>query len=146
MLFPIVTIQSIFIKLRSFHLSHNHETILAPIPFIDEVIIQMHTPELCKQFLAGQHPRFTSYLLDASCGAGIDTPIEIVTSPGIHIGYAGGIGPDNVEGKLRTLLEHPTEDKFWIDMETRVRTDEWFDLDKVEQVLNICDHILKVNQ
>lgn len=116
---------------------------LPPIPFIEEVIIQMHTPELCKQFLAGQRPRFASYLLDASCGAGIDTPIDIVTSPGVHIGYAGGIGPDNVEGKLRTLLEHPTDDKFWIDMETRVRTEDWFDLDKVEQVLEICAYLNK---
>lgn len=93
--------------------------------------------------MAGQRPRFASYLLDASCGAGIDTPIEIVTSPGVHIGYAGGIGPDNVEGKLRTLLEHPTDDKFWIDMETRVRTEDWFDLDKVEQVLEICAYLNK---
>ncbi len=116
---------------------------LAPIPYIGEVIIQMHTPELCKQFLAGQRPRFTSYLLDASCGAGIDTPIEIVTSPGVHIGYAGGIGPDNVADKLRILLEYPSDEKFWIDMETRVRTEDWFDLDKVEQVLEICDYLIK---
>lgn len=117
---------------------------LAPIPYIDEVIIQMHTPELCQQFLYGQRPRFASYLLDASCGCGIDTPIKIITSPGVHIGYAGGIGPDNVERKLRTLLEHSSDENFWIDMESRVRNSEdWFDLDKVEQVLGICENLLK---
>ena len=83
-----------------------------------------------------------SYLLDASGGAGIDTPIQIITSPGIHIGYAGGIGPENVESKLRTLLEYDSDEYFWIDMETRVRTDEWLDLDKVEHVLKTCKTIL----
>ncbi len=116
---------------------------LAPIPYFDEVIIQMHTPELCQQFLNGQRPPFASYLLDASCGCGIDTPIQIITSPGVHIGYAGGIGPDNVAEKLRTLLEYPSDEMFWIDMETRVRTEDWFDLDKVEQVLEICDCLIK---
>ncbi len=116
---------------------------LVSIPYIDEVIIQMHTPELCQQFLNGQRPLFASYLLDASCGCGIDTPIQIITSPGVHIGYAGGIGPDNVAEKLRTLLESPSDEMFWIDMETRVRTEDWFDLDKVEQVLEICASLNK---
>lgn len=117
---------------------------LAPIPYIDEVIIQMHTPELCQQFLNVQRPRFASYLLDASCGCGTDTPIQIITSPGVHIGYAGGICPDNVADKLRTLLEYPSDEKFWIDMETRVRTcEDWLDLDKVEEVLEICDYLIK---
>lgn len=116
---------------------------LPPIPYINEVIVQMHTPELCEQFLTGERPKHLSFLLDASGGAGIDTPIQILTSPGTHIGYAGGIGPDNVEGKLRTLLEYDSKEKFWIDMETRVRTEEWLDLDKVEQVLVICERLLK---
>ena len=117
---------------------------LAPIPYIDEVIVQMHTPELCQRFLNDQRPLFASYLLDASCGCGIDTPIQIITSPGVHIGYAGGIGSDNVADKLRTLLEYPSDEKFWIDMETRVRTcEDWFDLDKVEEVLEICDSLVK---
>lgn len=119
---------------------------LKPIPFIDEVIIQMHTTELLESFLHGQIPRHTSYLLDSSCGAGIDTPFHVFRAPGIHIGYAGGIGPENVEDKLRTLLEFPSSEKFWIDMETRVRTitvdGEWFDLDKVEEVLKICSSII----
>ena len=116
---------------------------LSPIPYIDEIIVQMYTAEMCREFLECTRPKSVSYLLDASCGAGIDTPIEIVTSPGINIGYAGGIGPDNVEKKLRKLLDYPSDEKFWIDMETRVRTDDWFDLDKVEQVLKICDAMIK---
>ena len=120
---------------------------LKPIAFIDEVIIQMQTTELLELFLYGQTPRHTSYLLDASGGMGLDTPIRVVTSPGVHIGYAGGIGPENVALKFRYLLKYPSPEKFWIDMETRVRTvtadGEWFDLDKVEQVLEICDSTMK---
>ena len=110
---------------------------------IEEVIIQMHTPDTFKQFLKEKLPQHASYLLDASAGRGIDTPIEIVTHPGVHVGYAGGISPDNVASKLRTLLEHESDDVFWIDMETLVRTeDEWLDLDKVERVLSICQAML----
>lgn len=32
---------------------------------------------------------------------------------------------------------------YWIDMESGVRTDDWFDLDKVVKVLQICDNVLK---
>lgn len=111
-----------------------------------EVIVQMRTAVLCRQFLEGGSPDGMSYLIDYSGGRGLDTPLEVVNVPGVHVGYAGGIGSGNVGQKLRGLLTYPSDGEFWIDMETRVRTDEKFDLDKVEQVLKICDHILKVNQ
>lgn len=121
--------------------------ILHRIPKSDkEVIVQMRTAVLCKQFLDGGNPEGMSYLIDYSGGRGIESPLEVVNVPGVHVGYAGGIGPGNVGQKLRGLLTYPSDGEFWIDMETRVRTDEKFDLDKVEQVLKICDHILKVNQ
>lgn len=125
----------------------SHLRKMPPLSFVNEVIVQMHTPELCQKFFQGERPKFMSYLLDASGGAGIDTPIRIVTAKNTHIGYAGGIGPENVESKLRTLLEYDSKEKFWIDMETRVRTkDEWLDLDKVEQVLEICVAVMKEYQ
>lgn len=112
-----------------------------------ELIVQMRSASICKQFLESGSPEGMSYLIDSSGGRGIDTPIEVVDAPGIHIGYAGGIGPENVESKLRTLLEYDSKEKFWIDMETRVRTkDEWLDLDKVEQVLEICNTVMKEYQ
>lgn len=117
---------------------------IRPFLNIEEIIIQMHYPEFLERFLEGELPKSTSFLLDASGGRGIDTPIRIITHPGVHVGYAGGISPDNVESKLRFLLDHDSDDIFWIDMETLVRTeDEWLDLDKVERVLSICDQLLK---
>lgn len=86
--------------------------------------------------------RTVSMLIDGSGGLGIDTPISIYQSAE-KIGYAGGIGPDNVADKLRYLFENVRQGEFWIDMESGVRTDDWFDLDKVRRVLETCKPISK---
>lgn len=87
-------------------------------------------------------PRLVSMLIDDSGGQGIDSPIIIYSSV-YKIGYAGGINPDNVADKLAYLFENVHDGEFWIDMESGVRTDDWFDLDKVHQVLEICQPIIK---
>ena len=83
-----------------------------------------------------------SVLLDASGGQGIDTPISIYASDG-KVGYTGGIGLDNVADKLRYLFENVRQGEFWIDMESGVRTDDWFDIGKVRSVLEACERVLK---
>lgn len=85
--------------------------------------------------------RSFSMLLDASGGQGIDTPLKVLPSNG-KIGYAGGISPDNVEEKLVFLLSHVMQGTFWIDMESGVRTDDWFDVGKVRKVLQTCEPII----
>lgn len=79
-----------------------------------------------------QHPYF-SYLFDRSGGKG-ELPDEIPPLPGYIVGYAGGMGPDTVSDYLSRI---EGEGPFWIDMEGQVRTDGWFDLDKVEKVCQI---------
>lgn len=111
---------------------------------LQQIIVQMHKPGLCRNFLtAGHHSPNLCYLLDSSGGAGVDTPIDIVTQQGVEIGYAGGMGVSNVWSKLKTLLQHKSNDVFWIDMETRVRTNEILDLELVKQVLSLCDVLIK---
>lgn len=111
---------------------------------LEQIIVQMHQPELCRSFLAaGHHSPNLCYLLDASGGAGIDTPIDIVSEPGIEVGYAGGMGVSNVWSKLKTLLQHESGSVFWIDMETKVRTHEILDLELVKQVLALCDVLIR---
>lgn len=77
------------------------------------------------------------YLFDASGGTG-KFPQQV---PSVHTkiaGYAGGIGPDTVTEYLSLITQaNSTEVDFWIDMEQRVRTNGWLDLDKVERVLEI---------
>lgn len=86
-----------------------------------------------------------SVLLDASGGQGIDTPIKVLPNAGkqFKVGYAGGINPDNVADKLAYLLQHDEVGEFWIDMESGVRTDDWFDTDKVRRVLRICKEVMR---
>lgn len=87
----------------------------------------------------------TSLLLDASGGQGIETPIDVLPNAGktFKVGYAGGISPDNVADKLSYLLENENVGDFWIDMETGVRTNDWFDLEKVSRVLEICEPLIE---
>lgn len=76
-----------------------------------------------------------SLLYDCSGGRGISPASgEWPTPPpGVRMGYAGGIGPENVRDVLDALKgREPT----WLDMESRVRDDmDRFDLTKVRSVL-----------
>lgn len=79
-------------------------------------------------------------LFDASGGRGVsavDWPLALETQPN---GYAGGLGPDNIILELPRIhaasLGHP----YWIDMETKVRTDDWLDLDKCVSVMKAVNN------
>lgn len=89
-------------------------------------------------------PRRPGYLIDASGGTGRwdetrwQPPHEALR----RVGYAGGIGPDNVVAALSTVWSvvnahdcAALHGKVWIDMESGVRTDDRFDLNKVNSVL-----------
>ena len=111
-----------------------------------EIIIQqrnVHEIDLYNRTIEHNHYNgYFSVLLDSSSGRGKDTPIEVLKTKN-HVGYTGGINPDNVEEKLTYLIDEVKEGTFWIDMESGVRTNDWFDLDKVVQVLEICKPIIE---
>lgn len=80
-------------------------------------------------------------LFDTSGGAGILPDRWPHPYQGVYCGYAGGLGPDNLEGQLRSIAHMVRGDaRVWIDMETKVRSDDdsVFDLDKCRQVLEIA--------
>jgi len=62
----------------------------------------------------------------------------------VSVGYAGGLGPDNLQQTLASLhsLVAAQQSTFWIDMETKVRTNDVFDLEKVRQCLVIAKPFL----
>jgi hypothetical protein len=78
-------------------------------------------------------------LHDTSGGRGIYAPFPAPPlsrqSPDIPIGFAGGIGPDNIGEVLAEIAAMDIPNPVWIDMEGKVRTEDWFDLAKVEAVL-----------
>ena len=102
---------------------------------LEEVIIQQGDDrQLFEQCYinSGEH---IAILLDKSGGLGIDTPIGFPPyAHRVHVGFAGGINPDNVIDKMNIITTSSLVGKFWIDMESGVRTDDRFDLDKVEDV------------
>lgn len=120
------------------------------------LILQQHdgTTTAIETYLSGMslgslarsaHAGDISVLLDASRGKGIapDTwaPPLVRAGQPLHTGYAGGISPENIEAVLdateSAVREYGQPDaRYWLDMETGVRTDNQFDLKKVEQVLS----------
>lgn len=89
-------------------------------------------------------------LFDGSGGTGITPkywPKPIYswrTSPYfIPHGYAGGLGPHNLEEQLVLIEEASNDTPIWIDMESGVRTDNKFDLEKVVKCLQICKPFIK---
>jgi hypothetical protein len=114
-----------------------------------EFIIQVGTNELVEEILSGlaiRSSRFLpgrlSALVDCSGGTGLEIK-SFPKTPGLHLGYAGGISPDNVDGILSILKDYT--EPYWIDMESGVRTDDKFDLCKVRKVLEICRDFLIVH-
>lgn len=86
-------------------------------------------------------------LFDLSHGAGVlpkawPRPID----DRFYQGYAGGLGPDNLEEQIKAIGAAAGEARFWIDMETKVRShqDRTFDLAKVERCLAIAEPFVVV--
>jgi len=78
-------------------------------------------------------------LFDESRGTGV--PFSTVNAPiaGRFCGYAGGITPDTLETTLVAITNVTGTKPFWIDIESGVRTNDVFDIDKVVKALEIVD-------
>jgi len=56
-----------------------------------------------------------------------------------YCGYAGGLGPDNLQDQLGAVSQVAGDVPVWVDMESNIRTDDQFDLDKVQTCLEIAE-------
>ena len=134
------------IQLNVANRTDNPKYLWAPHYSRQELIVQQRNAEDIELYVATrselEYVCPVSVLLDASGGQGIDTPLRILKTLG-KVGYAGGFNPDNVADKLTYLFENVHHGEFWIDMESGVRTDDWFDTDKVRRVLRICKEVIK---
>lgn len=65
---------------------------------------------------------------------------------GVECGYAGGLGPENLKEQIERIEEKAGNTTIWIDMETRVRSnnDRQFDLSKVIQCLEIAKPYIQI--
>lgn len=115
-----------------------------------EFIIQKNdeTKPLWEEILGldGGVPSNVSMLLDESKGTGLlckSWPSP--PSEGYKIGYAGGIGPDNIESVLNDVMIAGDGKEIWIDMESSLRTmdkkneEDYFDLNKCVRCIDaVC--------
>lgn len=85
----------------------------------------------------------TQVLFDASGGNGVLPASWPLPLPGRVCGYAGGLGPDTIQEALPGVSKAVGDQAHWIDMESRLRVDERFDLDKCRQVL---EHVQKTSE
>jgi len=98
-------------------------------------------------------PRNVTMLLDESKGTGASRLSSSSSSSDwpppppaeYEIGYAGGIGPDNVRDVLRQVSDAAPGRSVWIDMESSLRStkngQDVFDLDKCYRVIEAaCEH------
>jgi len=106
---------------------------------IQKTIITQHNSE--NKYIYSILENFQNYavLFDTSGGNGI-LPNEWPEPFSKKMcGYAGGIAPDNVEKVLETINSLVGESQpIWIDLESGVRTNDVFDIVKVENVLSIA--------
>lgn len=84
-------------------------------------------------------------LFDKSGGIGLTPEEWPEAEPGMYNGYAGGLGPDNLEVEIQRIAKVAGNEHVWIDMETKVRSgdDKQFDLDKVRRCLEIAAPFVK---
>ena len=91
-------------------------------------------------------PNYHSVLFDASGGLGRSPKSWPKPFPNKLCGYAGGLGPDNILEELNlikilTRQQHDVKKQaLWIDMETKLRTNELFDLSKAQDVAEKVQH------
>lgn len=89
-------------------------------------------------------PTNMSLLVDESKGTGVlSSSWPKATDYAFPIGYAGGIGPDNIDRVISEVQEAAGGESFWIDMESSLRSRETngdgtdvFDLEKCRIVIN----------
>lgn len=93
-----------------------------------EVILQTRDQEF-------SYPIGYSELYDCSGGRGVlPESVPELKAKNEIAGYSGGIGIDTVHSYLGMISG---EGRFWLDMEGNVRTNGWFDLDKVQVVCEL---------
>lgn len=121
---------------------------LEPPTSFKEVIIQQSSMSKMWQYLTAKKNNSddnlntrvnVSVLFDASGGRGITNEFE--PYPYEWSGYAGGISADNFPSLVIPLIKNPYIRDFWVDMESSVRTDNWFDIEKVKKVLDVWDSL-----
>jgi hypothetical protein len=71
-------------------------------------------------------------LIDGSGGRGILPTSWSQPATWKDVGFAGGLGHDNLATELPKIASMARGD-WWVDMENNIRTDDWFDIEKAKR-------------
>lgn len=122
--------------------ANNPEKLVLDVPdSLEEVIIQQKSVDDVELWRSGLPNPKLSVLLDASGGRGIVSDIYALDTP-LKVGYAGGLSVDNIVKALTFLEQSPVVRQYWVDMESSVRTNDVFDVNKVWDVMNAINSAL----
>jgi hypothetical protein len=77
-------------------------------------------------------------LFDQSGGKGQSPRSWPRPLPFTHCGFAGGISPESIQKTVEELKNVPGQ-TFWLDMESKIRVNDRFDLETVYKILKIVD-------
>lgn len=88
------------------------------------------------QALLNVQARNHAILIDASGGRGLSPDEWLVPDTPKAVGFAGGLGPDNLQAEIRRIAPL-ARDGAWLDMEGRLRMDDWFSVDLAKACLMI---------
>lgn len=108
-----------------------------------QFILQYRGTESEQQLVAQMPPygrKAFAVLFDKSGGLGISPEVWPSPLPNVFCGYAGGLGPFNLAEELTKIASVAGDAEIWIDMETRIRTHDKFDLDKVRKCIEVVEH------
>lgn len=83
-------------------------------------------------------------LYDASGGRGVEATGLNMPFASKYTGYAGGIGPENALEKAIEIDTLSGDTRVWIDMENRIRTEGYLDLDKCEAVARAVGSVVRL--
>jgi len=119
--------------------------VLAAVPSVEFIVQVNEETSALWQPLVKDPPSNMALLFDESKGLGALPTHWPQPQPNIPCGYAGGLGFDNVERQLRLIADAASGTPVWIDSETSLRSmsgsDDIFDLDKVQQMLQALDRL-----
>lgn len=88
-------------------------------------------------------------VFDASGGRGVSPQVwpNAREHHARRFGYAGGLGPDNIEEQLPRIAAAAGDGMFWVDMESNLRNEQdRFDLSRCAKVLQACTAYIKADR
>ena len=105
-----------------------------------KTIITQHKPDN-QHLLAVKAPNH-SLLVDASGGRGLSPNTWSRPNTQKPVGYAGGLGPDNMAAELRRIAPI-AHGPWWVDMEGKLRANDWFSYEQSRDAVLVFHNTLQ---